>query len=60
MTKRIPRFPDDPGIAEVRRWRDRVVKDAGGTLKGLMKLLRENETNRSSPKGARNSRRKSA
>jgi hypothetical protein len=61
MTKRIPKFPDDPGIAEVRRWRAQIVKEAGGTLRGLMKFLRESEANRAaSDKRPRRSRRKSA
>lgn len=34
-----PRIPDDPTVAEVRRWRARLTKEAGGTLKGLMDLV---------------------
>lgn len=32
-------FRDDPTVAEVRRWRTRLEKSSGGTVKGLMHLL---------------------
>jgi hypothetical protein len=32
---------ENPVIAEVRRWRAQVFKDAGGTLEGLASLLEE-------------------
>lgn len=38
---RIAKTSDEPGVAEVRRWRERLLKQGGGTLKGVMNLLRE-------------------
>ncbi len=35
--------PDQPGIAEVRRWRAKVVKASGGTVRGLVESLRESQ-----------------
>jgi hypothetical protein len=46
MSRRIRKFADDPGIAEVRRWRASLVKDAGGTLKGFLQFLRDSEARR--------------
>jgi hypothetical protein len=43
MTRRKPRVPKDPVVEEVRRWRAAMVRDAGGTLRGLMKLLDKRE-----------------
>lgn len=34
---------DDPGVAEVRRWRAKMLKQAGGTLKGVVAMLRERQ-----------------
>jgi len=34
---------DDPVVADVRRWRAKLQKEAGGTLEGLMRLIRERE-----------------
>jgi hypothetical protein len=36
-------FRDDPGVAEVRRWRAKLLKQGGGTLKGVVALLRERQ-----------------
>jgi hypothetical protein len=51
--------PDEPGVAEVRRWRAKLWKQGGGTLKGVMKLLRSNQQARAAPP-KRSQRRKSA
>ena len=32
---------DHPGVAEVRRWRAAVMKKAGGTIEGLIQLMRD-------------------
>lgn len=32
---------EDAGIADVRRWRAKLWNQAGGTLTGVMRLLRE-------------------
>lgn len=44
--KKKPRdpFPDPPEVAEVRRWRAKMVKRAGGTVQGLMDHLRKLQT----------------
>lgn len=42
--KKSPRTSaDEPGIAEVRRWRAKLWKQGGGTVKGVMELLRSKE-----------------
>lgn len=54
-------FPDPPEITEVRRWRAKMVKRAGGTVQGLMDHLRKQqaEGNSAAAKPTRR-RRKSA
>lgn len=39
MTQPTPVDDEDPVVREVRRWRAEVVAQAGGSLKGLLKLL---------------------
>lgn len=62
---------DNPVVAEVRRWRAKVFKKAGGTLNGLISLLDQPTDARKAMKlpskhrasragGAQSSRRKSA
>lgn len=45
--KRTSRTKDTPldntGIRDVRRWRSKVVKKAGGTVEGMLKLLGESK-----------------
>lgn len=48
-TKRAAR-PDEPGIAEVRRWRAKVIKESGGTLAGLLASLRKSHEAQSQAK----------
>jgi hypothetical protein len=36
---RQTRPQDPPGVAEVRRWRAKLMKRAGGTIQGLMAYL---------------------
>lgn len=36
---------DPPGVADVRRWRAKLTKQAGGTLEGLVALARETAAN---------------
>jgi hypothetical protein len=38
--KRTRRTPGDPAVAEVRRARAALLKEAGGTLQGLFELVR--------------------
>jgi len=33
------RLPDDPVVREVRRIREQVWQEAGGTIEGLLRLL---------------------
>jgi len=33
---------DPEGVAEVRRWRAQVTREAGGTIEGLIRLVRRN------------------
>jgi len=44
--RRTTELVDDPTVAEVRRWRARMVKDAGGTLEGLVAMLRGRSASR--------------
>lgn len=41
--KRSTPMKDDPGVAEVRRWRAKLWKQGGGTLKGVMDMLRASQ-----------------
>jgi hypothetical protein len=46
MTRKPPKKKaqrDDPGVAEVRRWRAKMLKENGGTLRGLSAALRERQ-----------------
>ncbi len=38
--KRSRRTRDEPGVTEVRRWRAKLWKQGGGTIRGVMDLLR--------------------
>jgi hypothetical protein len=41
--KRSIPIKDDPVVAEVRRWRAKLWKQGGGTLKGVMEMLRASQ-----------------
>ncbi len=56
--KRTRRTIDEPGVAEVRRWRAKLWKQGGGTIRGVMDLLRENAAGRGTAK--KRARRRSA
>ncbi len=43
---RPTREREEPGIAEVRRWRREVWEEAGGTLGGLLAYLKKREAAR--------------
>ena len=65
MKRRSPRInpktTDKPGVAEVRRWRVKLWEQGGRSLKGVMKLLRENAANRTgSPTKSARTRRRAA
>jgi hypothetical protein len=51
-------WPDDPVVAEVRRWRALMMKKAGGTVEGLMSYLDERAASarRPGPKPTRRAR----
>lgn len=51
--------PDEAGVVEVRRWRAKLWKQGGGTLKGVMELLRSNHKARAAA-AKQSPRRKSA
>jgi hypothetical protein len=57
--KRNPKPTDEPGVAEVRRWRAKLWKQGGGTLRGVMALLRDQRAARTTKRPAR-ARRRSA
>jgi hypothetical protein len=39
MMSRKPTIPDDPVVAEVRRWRAQMEKEGGGTVEGVLRLV---------------------
>lgn len=49
---------DDPGVAEVRKIREQIWKEAGGTPEGLIKLLNERHpmTKTATPRRSRKKR----
>lgn len=50
---------EDPVVAQVRRWRAELNRDAGGTVGGMMALLRSASSSRKrSKKGTRRPARK--
>lgn len=58
--KRTSKTPDEPGISEVRRWRSKLWMQGGGSLKGVMDLLRENAAAREAAKKSPRIRKRSA
>ena len=59
--RRIKNPYENPGVADVRRWRAEMVKDAGGTLEGLIRLLgkpeRKNRSRKTATKSGQSQRR---
>ena len=56
MKRRKP-DPDDDPVADVRRWRAKAYRDAGGSVKGLIALLGQSKQGRrrkTSTKAGRN------
>ena len=43
-------WPDPAGVADVRRWRTKLMKRAGGTMAGLMALVNESAAKRTTAK----------
>ena len=54
--KKTPRL--DPGLAEVQRWRAELHAEAGGTLEGLVRLIREREAKRKATANMKPTRRR--
>lgn len=49
---RTRKTTDDPGVAEVRRWRAKLWRQGGGTLRGVMELLRAQRAGRAAKRQA--------
>lgn len=51
MPKRHP-HADPPEVAEVRRWRAKVLRACGGTIEGLVASLMQSQQGRGRVRGA--------
>lgn len=57
--KKIKGDVDDPVVTQVRAWRAKLLKEAGGTIKGLLQLLKEERSTNGRPSPNSNGHRKS-
>jgi hypothetical protein len=57
---RPSQWPDNPAVAEVRRARAALLKEAGNDINALFDLVKNEGARRSAAEGSRKTRRRSA